>query len=69
MPVVVKTPALPTVVCPPLPGSTGSWQVELGGGGAIARYVDGAGKLLGFALTGPACARKSQMLKEMPPTS
>jgi rubredoxin---NAD+ reductase len=69
MPVVVKTPALPTVVCPPAPGSTGSWQVELEVGGTVARYVDGAGKLLGFALTGPACARKSQMLKEMPPAS
>jgi rubredoxin---NAD+ reductase len=66
MPVVVKTPALPTVVCPPAPGSTGSWQVELEGGGAVARYVDGAGKLLGFALTGPAYARKNQLLKEMP---
>jgi len=69
MPVVVKTPALPTVVCPPVPGSTGSWQVEWEGTGAVARYVDGAGKLLGFALTGPACARKGQMLKEMPPAS
>ena len=69
MPVVVKTPALPTVVCPPAPRSTGSWQVELEEGGAVARYVDGAGKLLGFALTGPACARKSQKLKEMPPAS
>jgi rubredoxin-NAD+ reductase len=69
MPVVVKTPALPTVVCPPAPGSTGSWQVEFEEGGAVARYVDGAGKLLGFALTGLACARKSQMLKEMPPAS
>ena len=66
MPVVVKTPALPTVVCPPVPGSTGSWQVEWEGTGAVARFVDGAGKLLGFALTGPACARKGQMLKEMP---
>ena len=69
MPVVVKTPALPTVVCPPAPGSAGSWQVELQGGGAVARYVDGAGKLLGFALTGPACALKNQLLKEMPPAS
>jgi rubredoxin-NAD+ reductase len=67
MPVVVKTPALPTVVCPPTPGSTGSWRVEMQVGGAVARYVDGAGKLLGFALTGPACTLKSQLLKEMPP--
>jgi hypothetical protein len=36
-------------------------------GGAVARYVDSAGVLLGFALTGRACARKSQLLKEMPP--
>ena len=69
MPVVVKTPALPTVVCPPAQGSTGAWGVEFEDGGAVARYVDGAGKLLGFALTGPACARKGQMLKEMPPAS
>ena len=69
MPVVVKTPALPTVACPPGPGSAGFWRVELQGGGAVARYVDGAGKLLGFALTGPACALKNQLLKEMPPAS
>ncbi len=66
MPVLVKTPALPTVVCPPTAGSTGSWQIEMQGGGAVARYVDGAGRLLGFALTGPACTLKNQLLKEMP---
>lgn len=53
--------------CPPAPGSAGSWRVELQDGGAVARYVDSAGVLLGFALTGRACARKSQLLKEMPP--
>jgi rubredoxin-NAD+ reductase len=67
MPVVVKTPALPTVVCAPAPGASGSWQIETLEGGAAARYVDGAGRLLGFALTGAACAMKNRLLTEMPP--
>ncbi len=65
MPVVVKTPALPTVVCPPAPGVAGAWQVEVEVGGMLARYVDAAGKLIGFALTGAAAAHKNRLLKEM----
>ena len=65
MPVVVKTPALPTVVCPPAPGVAGAWQVEVEVGGTLARYVDAAGKLIGFALTGAAAAHKNRLLKEM----
>ena len=65
MPVVVKTPALPTVVCPPAPGAAGAWQIESEAGGTLARYVDAAGKLLGFALTGAAAAQKNRLLKEM----
>lgn len=65
MPVVVKTPALPTVVCPPAPGVAGAWQVESGTGGTLARYVDAAGKLIGFALTGTATAHKNRLLTEL----
>jgi rubredoxin-NAD+ reductase len=65
MPVVVKTPALPTVVCPPAPGAAGAWQIESESGGTLARYVDAAGKLIGFALTGAAAAHKNRLIKEL----
>lgn len=65
MPVVVKTPALPTVVCPPAPGAAGAWQIEPEPGGTLARYVDAAGKLGGFALTGAATAHKNRLVKEL----
>jgi rubredoxin-NAD+ reductase len=65
MPVVVKTSALPTVVCPPAPGAAGAWQIESLAGGTLARYVDAAGKLLGFALTGAAAARKNKLVREL----
>ncbi len=68
MPVVVKTPALPTVVCPPAPGVAGAWQVESGTGGTLARYVDAAGKLIGFALTGAAVSHKNLLMKELQTT-
>jgi rubredoxin-NAD+ reductase len=65
MPVVVKTPALSTVVCPPAPGVAGVWQTEAASGGTLSRYVDAAGSLIGFALTGGAAAHKNQLLKEL----
>ena len=65
IPVVVKTPALPTVVCPPTPGAAGAWQIESEAGGTLARYVDAAGRLIGFALTGAAAAQKNRLLKEL----
>jgi rubredoxin-NAD+ reductase len=65
MPVVVKTPALPTVVCPPAPGAAGAWQIESEVGGTLARYVDAAGKLIGFALTGAAAAHKNCMVRDL----
>lgn len=65
MPVVVKTPALPMVVCPPAPGAAGAWQIESESGGTLARYVDTADRLLGFALTGAATAHKNRLVKEL----
>lgn len=65
MPVVVKTPALPAVVCPPQAGAAGAWQSEPAGNGTLSRYVDAAGRLLGFALTGDAAAQKTRLVQEM----
>ena len=62
MPVVVKTPAFPTVVCPPAPGSEGEWQEDTIGNGIKATYVNGD-KLLGFALTGDAVSEKQALSK------
>ena len=66
MPVVVKTPAHPAVVSPPGPGSAGEWQVERGPDGVRALYVDGAGAMLGFVLTGKRIIEKAALSKELP---
>ena len=65
MPVVVKTPALPTVVCPPVPGVAGAWQIGSEAGGTLARYVEPDGRLIGFSLTGAAAAHKNQLVREL----
>lgn len=65
MPVVVKTPALPVVVCPPAPDAAGSWQEETVAEGIQACYDSPEKKLLGFALTGGAVAAKQKLVKRM----
>jgi len=66
MPVAVKTPAMPVVVCPP-PALPGSWKLQQDAGGIEARFEDDSGKLLGFALVGNATARKQALTKLVPP--
>lgn len=66
MPVVVKTPAMPVVVCPP-PAVPGSWRFVEDASGVEASYEDESGRLLGFALVGAACSRKSALAKRVPP--
>lgn len=66
MPVVVKTPACPTVVCPPPLGAVGEWRVEELEGGLEAGFHDAAGKLLGFALLGAATARRQALASQIP---
>ena len=62
MPVVVKTPACPAVVCPPAPGVQGQWQVVTTPGNAEALYLTDAGNLAGFALVGNEAAKGRQGL-------
>lgn len=66
MPVAVKTPACPVVVCPPPLGAQGAWQVEADGQNVKALYVGADGKPLGFALTGDATHEKQALAKQMP---
>jgi rubredoxin-NAD+ reductase len=66
MPVTVKTPACPVVVCPPPLGAQGNWQVEGSGQDIKALYTGADGKPLGFALTGAATGEKQALAKLMP---
>lgn len=66
MPVVVKTPAMPVVMCPP-PALPGSWKLQQDASGIEARFEDESGKLLGFALVGAATARKQALTRLTPP--
>ena len=67
MPVMVKTPACPTIVSPPAPGAAGEWQVEVTTDGVKSLFVDASGKLLGFALNGTATAERAKLAPLMPP--
>ncbi len=66
MPVMVKTPALPTIVSPPAKSAQGKWNVTSVEGGLEARFESSDGKLLGFALLGSATAQRGALTKELP---
>jgi rubredoxin-NAD+ reductase len=66
MPVLVKTPACPTVVCPPPMSAAGEWQVNMTDDGCDARFVGADGQLLGFALLGSATAQKQSLASLVP---
>lgn len=68
MPVLVKTPACPTVIAPPPRDARGEWRSERTTEGVRSLYVDSAGKLLGFALNGAATAERAKLARELPPT-
>lgn len=67
MPVLVKTPACPTVVAPPESGHAGEWRVESNGEGVKAVFQNNSGSLLGFALLGQATAMKNELATKLPP--
>ena len=70
MPVVVKTPAWPTVVCPPPAEAQGQWQVSASDEAVEARFVgtaaDGSDLLLGFALQGKAVSQRQALAAQVP---
>lgn len=66
MPVMVKTPALPTIVSPPAKGSAGQWRTIPLEGGLEARFENADGKLLGFVLMGSATTQRAALTKELP---
>lgn len=66
MPVTIKTPACPVVVCPPPHGSEGAWHCEVDGRNVLALFKDETGQALGYALTGERVTEKMKLNKEMP---
>ena len=66
MPVVVKTPACPTVICPPPAGSIGAWQETVVAEGVRALFIDADDKPLGFALLGTSTAERQALTIQMP---
>ena len=69
MPVTVKTPAWPTVVCPPPAGATGSWQVTQDDESLTALFVNPAqpDAPLGFGLQGKAVAQRQALASKLAP--
>ncbi len=65
MPVMVKTPACPTVVCPPAPHAVGTWQVSTDADGCDARFIGADGSTLGFALLGAATSQKQTLAAQV----
>lgn len=67
MPVVVKTPACPTVVAiPPTVPSDAQWRVHGEGIDLTATLVGSDQQVLGFALMGDAIKQKNILAKELP---
>ncbi len=66
MPVMVKTPACPVVVLPPL-SNDGEWECESDGFSSKSLYKNTDGDILGFALTGDATKEKQALSKLAPP--
>ena len=60
MPVAIKTPALPLVVAPALPGTVGAW-VKLEDG--IWQFLDAQGQMRGFVLSGSQTSRRAEQAK------
>ena len=66
MPVMVKTPACPTVVSPPDFSVRGEWHVEIDKDGVKALYQDETDNLLGYALLGAATKEKNHLTAQLP---
>jgi rubredoxin-NAD+ reductase len=66
LPVVVKTPALPLVICPPPPGASGTWELDLDGAAATALFRAEDGTEIGFALAGARTRLQHTLARRMP---
>ena len=60
MPVAIKTPALPIVVAPPVPGTAGGWH---GVSAGVWQFRDTQDQVRGFVLTGAQTAQRMAQSK------
>lgn len=69
MPVTVKTPACPTVVCPPPLDAQGEWTVTTTDDALEARFTASGqpDQLLGFVLQGKAVSQRQALAAQIPP--
>jgi rubredoxin-NAD+ reductase len=66
MPVLVKTPACPTVVCPPPQAAAGVWSLQSSTDALEAHFRGIDGSLLGFVLMGSATAQRQALAAQVP---
>ena len=63
MPVSIKTPVLPIVVCAAHPAQAGNWVAEEGESSGVWRFIDPEGHQRGFVLTGKHTSRRMELAK------
>lgn len=66
MPVVVKTPAHPIVVCPPPKNMEGKWEIETHNNSIRALFYNRQQQLYGFILTNETVKERPILVKQMP---
>lgn len=66
MPVVVKTPIHPIVVCPPPKNMAGTWQIDADNTNVRALFYDEEKRLFGFVLTNAAVKDRALFTKQIP---
>ena len=67
MPVLVKTPACPTIVSPPYAGAPGEWHIEESEESLKALFETPDNQLSGFALLGGATKERAALTARLPP--
>jgi len=65
MPVMVKTPSMPVVTCPPGDLSKGQWSIDGRTPHLKAVFKDSDDNLLGYALTGDCVVEKRKLSQEL----
>lgn len=67
MPVTVKTPAHPIIVCPPPNNMPGTWKIERNNNNVRALFYNSRQELYGFVLTNEAVKERLTLAKQIPP--
>lgn len=67
MPIAIKTPVCPVVVCPPRADDDGEWVIESQEGNNVkAVYENRQGEVFGFALTGNCISQRADLVADVP---